>query len=84
MSNVFDFKLHKNIRYLEREIKNQTSMCKILKAAIKDLTKYEDYSSIKRELGNLHALYQDMKRDTNKNLGNLERLKNEQQAMVKD
>jgi lipopolysaccharide biosynthesis glycosyltransferase len=84
MGRVLDFKIHKKIKYLEKDIKNKREIALALKTSIKSLTTYDNYSSINRIVYDLHVLYSDIKREQHKSLETLERLKNEQEAMVEE
>lgn len=81
MSKIVSLKLYKDLKYLEKDVKNKGEICNILKSTIKNLTKYDDYSSIKRTLNDLHVLYIDTKRSRMKNIEHIERLRHEQEGM---
>lgn len=84
MGRVLDFKMYKKIKYVEKDIANKREIAKHLKDTIKNLTNYEDYSTIRKILYDLHTIYQDIKREQHKSLETLERLKHEQKAMAED
>jgi hypothetical protein len=78
MENVVDLLTHRKIKSLNKNIKELTEISGILKKTIQELTKFEQYSSIRRSVGDLFTLYQDIKVHKNKKIEILERLKNEQ------
>lgn len=78
MDNVVDLSVYKKIKHLDKNVKELTEISNVLKRCIQDLTKFKDYSSIRRRLDDLFVLYQDIKTHKNKKLEVLERLKNEQ------
>jgi hypothetical protein len=76
--NVADLVAYRKIKALEKHIKELNEITPILKSAIKSLTTYEKYSSIKRRIEDLFVLYQDIKRSKKSKIETLARLKNEQ------
>jgi fibrillarin-like rRNA methylase len=75
--NVVDLVAYRKIKSLEKHIKELNEITPILKSAIKDLTTYEKYSSIRRRIEDLFVLYQDIKRSKKSKIETLARLKNE-------
>jgi hypothetical protein len=78
MNNVIDLAVYKKIKHLNKNINELTEISSVLKRCIQDLTKFQDYSTIRRRLDDLFVLYQDIKTNKNKKLEVLQRLKNEQ------
>ena len=79
MDNLVDLSSYKKIKHLNKNIKELTEICVVLKKSIQDLTKFQHYSTIRRRMDDLFVLYQDIKMNKTKKLEILERLKNEQQ-----
>lgn len=75
--NLVDLDTHRKVKYLEKNIKELDELLPVLKQSIKDLTKYDKYSSIRRRVEDLFILYQDIKRSKNSKIETLARLKNE-------
>ena len=77
MDNLVDLDIHRKIKYLEKNIKELDELLPVLKRSIKDLTKYDKYSSIRKRVEDLFVLYQDIKRSKTSKIETLARLKNE-------
>lgn len=77
MDNVTHLDKYRKIKSLETSIKELNEMCPVIKTSIINLTKYDNYSSMRRCIQDLFVLYQDLKRTKISKIETLERLKNE-------
>ena len=77
MDNVVSLINRKKIKALTKNIAEMEELSKLLKSNIQSLTKFEGYSSVKRNIENMFVLYQDIKRARQTKLDLLQRLKNE-------
>ncbi len=74
---VLSFKAHKQIKELTESIQELTEAANIIRRTLKDLTKYDKYSSIKKNTQSLFVLYQDTKRAIDRKREFIQRLENE-------
>lgn len=77
-NNVVDLVARRKIKALEKNLAEMAEVTTVLKSTIQSLTKFNHYSNIKRQVGELFFLYTDIKQARDKKLEILERLKNEQ------
>lgn len=77
MDNVIDLVARRKIDALSKHVKELDEISKILRTTIKDLTKYDKYSTIKHRVGDLFELYQDIKQAKESKSEILQRLKND-------